>query len=96
MDGRVRVWRRVGKENWDRWEFIQSLQGPDEITVSPRSLAESTSTETDVYFCRCHSQCMAWHPKGNVLAAGSNDSTVWMWQRKLLPRWRANDERPRF
>src|SRR6266404_481653 len=26
-------------------------------------------------------QWLRWHPKGPVLLAGSNDSTVWLWQR---------------
>jgi ribosome assembly protein SQT1 len=58
MDGKVRVWRRVGKENWKIWEFLTELQGPDEV------------------------MWLRWHPKGNVLLAGSNDTTVWLWQRK--------------
>ena len=33
MDGKVRVWRRVGKENWKLWEFLTELQGPDEVMV---------------------------------------------------------------
>jgi ribosome assembly protein SQT1 len=33
MDGRVRIWRRVGKENWKTWEFLTELQGPDEVMV---------------------------------------------------------------
>jgi len=52
----VRVWRRVGKENWKVWEFLTELQGPDEV------------------------MWIRWHPKGNVLLAGSNDTTVWLWQ----------------
>ncbi|CED84046.1 Angio-associated migratory cell protein (contains WD40 repeats) [Phaffia rhodozyma] len=56
MDGRVRVWKRVGTEDWNNWEFLTSLEGPDEVT------------------------CLTWHPKGPVLAVGSNDTTVWMWQ----------------
>ncbi|KIM84848.1 hypothetical protein PILCRDRAFT_817649 [Piloderma croceum F 1598] len=56
MDGKVRVWRRVGKENWKVWEFLTELQGPDEV------------------------MWIRWHPKGNVLLAGSNDTTVWLWQ----------------
>jgi ribosome assembly protein SQT1 len=56
MDGKVRVWRRVGKENWKTWEFLTELQGPDEV------------------------MWIRWHPKGNVLLAGSNDTTVWLWQ----------------
>jgi ribosome assembly protein SQT1 len=34
MDGKVRVWRRVGKADWKTWEFLTELQGPDEIMVS--------------------------------------------------------------
>ena len=33
MDGRVRIWRRVGSENYKIWEFITELQGPDEVMV---------------------------------------------------------------
>ncbi|KAI0029710.1 WD40 repeat-like protein [Vararia minispora EC-137] len=56
MDGRVRIWRRVGKQDWKTWEFLTELQGPDEV------------------------MWLKWHPKGPVLLAGSNDSTVWLWQ----------------
>ncbi|EIW57529.1 ribosome biogenesis protein Sqt1 [Trametes versicolor FP-101664 SS1] len=56
MDGKVRIWRRVGKENWRVWEFLTELTGPDEV------------------------MWLRWHPKGNVLLAGSNDTTVWLWQ----------------
>lgn len=33
MDGKVRIWRRVGKENWRVWEFLTELTGPDEVMV---------------------------------------------------------------
>ncbi|THV07433.1 ribosome biogenesis protein Sqt1 [Dendrothele bispora CBS 962.96] len=56
MDGKIRLWRRVGKENFRSWEFLTELQGPDEVMF------------------------LRWHPKGNVLLAGSNDSTLWLWQ----------------
>ncbi|KAH9903008.1 ribosome biogenesis protein Sqt1 [Cubamyces lactineus] len=56
MDGKVRVWRRVGKEDYRTWEFLTELTGPDEV------------------------MWLKWHPKGNVLLAGSNDTTVWLWQ----------------
>ncbi|KDQ59242.1 hypothetical protein JAAARDRAFT_33965 [Jaapia argillacea MUCL 33604] len=56
MDGKVRIWRRVGKVDWRTWEFLTELQGPDEV------------------------MWIRWHPKGSVLLAGSNDTTVWMWQ----------------
>jgi len=56
MDGKVRIWRRVGKNGWRVWEFLTELQGPDEV------------------------MWLRWHPRGPVLLAGSNDSTVWLWQ----------------
>ncbi|KAG1715653.1 hypothetical protein ID866_1495 [Astraeus odoratus] len=31
MDGKVRVWRRHGKEHYKTWEFLTELQGPDEV-----------------------------------------------------------------
>lgn len=35
MDGRVRFWRRVGKDaSYTTWEFLTELQGPDEVMVS--------------------------------------------------------------
>jgi len=33
MDGKVRIWRRVGKDNYKTWEFLTELQGPDEVVV---------------------------------------------------------------
>lgn len=33
MDGRVRVWRRVGTDDYRAWEFLNELQGPDEVMV---------------------------------------------------------------
>jgi ribosome assembly protein SQT1 len=42
MDGKVRIWRRVGKEkgkeDYRTWEFWTELQGPDEVMVSIPSL----------------------------------------------------------
>jgi WD40 repeat protein len=34
MDGKVRIWRRVGTQSWKIWEFLTELQGPDEVMVS--------------------------------------------------------------
>ncbi|KAJ6531802.1 WD40-repeat-containing domain protein [Mycena capillaripes] len=56
MDGKIRIWRRVGTENYRTWEFLTQLEGPDEVMF------------------------LRWHPKGSVLLAGSNDSTLWLWQ----------------
>jgi ribosome assembly protein SQT1 len=33
MDGKVRFWRRVGRDDWKTWEFLTELQGPDEVMV---------------------------------------------------------------
>jgi ribosome assembly protein SQT1 len=33
MDGKVRLWSRVGKEDYRIWEFLTELQGPDEVMV---------------------------------------------------------------
>ncbi|KAG2146190.1 ribosome biogenesis protein Sqt1 [Suillus bovinus] len=56
MDGKVRIWRRVGTTDFRNWEFLTELQGPDEVIL------------------------LRWHPRGTILLAGSNDSTVWLWQ----------------
>ena len=45
MDGKVRVWRRVGKENWSTWEFLTEVQGPDEVLVSYYTTYLSKNTE---------------------------------------------------
>ena len=39
MDGKVRVWRRVGRDDWKTWEFLTELQGPDEVTVRVSQLS---------------------------------------------------------
>ena len=33
MDGKVRIWRRRGKDDYKTWEFLTELLGPDEVTV---------------------------------------------------------------
>lgn len=43
MDGRIRVWRRVGAENYNTWEFLTELTGPDEVMVRV-AVASATST----------------------------------------------------
>ena len=47
MDGKVRLWRRVGKEDWRTWEFLTELQGPDEVMV--RSRATMTVWDSDAH-----------------------------------------------
>lgn len=80
MDGKVRIWRRVGKDSWKTWEFLTELQGPDEVMVSAlTSFGRRPHLSTSIS-CGCN-QWLRWHPKGPVLLAGSNDTTVWLWQR---------------
>lgn len=38
MDGKIRIWRRVGRENYRNWDFLTELQGPDEVMVCFDSL----------------------------------------------------------
>lgn len=77
MDGKVRIWRRVGKEDYTKWEFLTELSGPDEVMVSSAVSHRSLSRSS-----RRPGQWLRWHPKGTVLLAGSNDTTVWLWQRE--------------
>ena len=44
MDGKVRIWRRVGKENYRIWEFLTELQGPDEVMVRNSIKKKSSSS----------------------------------------------------
>ena len=39
MDGKVRVWRRVGTADYKTWEFLTELQGPDEVMVRVFAIA---------------------------------------------------------
>ena len=73
MDGKVRLWRRVGTVDFRNWEFLTELQGPDEVIVSLFCLCQLYSYTEDIQWLR-------WHPRGTILLAGSNDSTVWLWQ----------------
>lgn len=46
MDGRVRIWRKVkGTEGFLQWEFLISLEGPDEVNVSALRPRRTASTE---------------------------------------------------
>ena len=33
MDGKVRIWKRRGTEDYRTWEFLTEMQGPDEVMV---------------------------------------------------------------
>lgn len=79
MDGKIRVWKRVGNEDFRKWTFLTELTGPDEVTVRVPFISRT--------FLRfsLHLQWMRWHPKGTVLLAGSNDTTLWLWNRGSPP-----------
>ncbi|OCF78470.1 ribosome assembly protein SQT1 [Kwoniella mangroviensis CBS 8886] len=66
MDGKVRVWRRVkGKGNQENQQATMEEWKNWEFLTSLETGSEIT--------------WLQWHPKGNVLAAGCEDATVWMW-----------------
>lgn len=53
MDGRVRVWKRVGTDDYKSWEFLTELQGPDEVMVRPsamRRCRHKKFTHSDLIF----------------------------------------------
>jgi ribosome assembly protein SQT1 len=80
MDGKVRIWKRVGKVDWRTWEFLTELTGPDEVMVQ-----FLYTCYIFVHLNILSFQWLRWHPKGSVLLAGSNDTTVWLWQCELHP-----------
>ncbi|WWC72451.1 uncharacterized protein I206_106413 [Kwoniella pini CBS 10737] len=63
MDGKVRVWRRVKKGTQDE-QTVEGWKNWEFLT--------SLETGSEITW-------LQWHPKGNVLAAGCEDATVWMW-----------------
>ncbi|KAK8850403.1 hypothetical protein IAR55_004321 [Kwoniella newhampshirensis] len=71
MDGRVRVWRRVkGRRNSSE---PQSTEGTATLQEwKDWEFLTSLETGSEIIW-------LQWHPKGNVLAAGCEDATVWMW-----------------
>jgi ribosome assembly protein SQT1 len=76
MDGKVRIWRRVGTVDFRNWEFLTELQGPDEVIVSV-----SINPFDHIHILTIiQIQWLRWHPRGTILLAGSNDSMVWLWQ----------------
>ncbi|WVQ95588.1 hypothetical protein IAU59_002685 [Kwoniella sp. CBS 9459] len=69
MDGRVRVWRRVK----GRRGSAEPQDGPATVDEwKDWEFLTSLETGSEITW-------LQWHPKGNVLAAGCEDATVWMW-----------------
>ncbi|OWZ73986.1 hypothetical protein AYX14_00473 [Cryptococcus neoformans] len=64
MDGKVVVWQRVKPQ-----------VSTDEASVDEWknwSMIQELETGTEIIW-------LQWHPKGNVIAAGCEDATVWLW-----------------
>ncbi|WVQ85788.1 hypothetical protein IAT38_007955 [Cryptococcus sp. DSM 104549] len=65
MDGKVVVWQRVKSGSGN--------EGANEVDEWKNwEMVANLETGTEIIW-------LAWHPKGNVLAAGCEDATVWMW-----------------
>ncbi|KAF8349123.1 WD40-repeat-containing domain protein [Amanita rubescens] len=73
MDGKVRVWRRVGKENYRIWEFLTELQGPDEVMFlrwhpkGPALLAGSNDSTLVALAICMQSNALPTVPSGNTM-----------------------------
>jgi len=77
LDGKTRIWR------------LHPPPGGVEAsaTFAPRPHEDAVRNGPDWGRCEFVTSIegpdeitwLAWHPKGNVLAAGASDSTVWMW-----------------
>lgn len=68
MDGRVRVWRHA------RPKRGPTVDAPPESPDAWKYWEFLTSLEAGGEV-----QWLQWHPKGAVLAAGCEDSSVWLW-----------------
>ncbi|ORX41143.1 WD40-repeat-containing domain protein [Kockovaella imperatae] len=70
MDGHVRVWRRVKGSRRNSEEAAGVADSMDSWKKWEFLTDLDASSEV---------QWLSWHPKGNVLAAGCEDSVVWLW-----------------
>ena len=52
MDGRVRVWKRVGSDDYRTWEFLTELQGPDEVMVRASAIRRYRFTH-QIFYSGC-------------------------------------------
>ncbi|WWC92134.1 uncharacterized protein L201_007088 [Kwoniella dendrophila CBS 6074] len=78
MDGKVRVWRRVkngSRKGSPQQDLANEVENGQIQTIEDwKNWEFLTSLETGSEIT-----WLQWHPKGNVLAAGCEDATVWMW-----------------
>lgn len=82
LDGKVRIWKLHPSPS------SSSAKDKEEAaTFAPRPHDDAIRNESDWGRCEFVTNIdgpdeitwLAWHPKGNVIAAGASDSTVWMW-----------------
>ncbi|WVQ70630.1 hypothetical protein IAR50_000150 [Cryptococcus sp. DSM 104548] len=71
MDGRVRVWRRVRKSR-GKPLTDEELEAKGMEAWRNWEFLDNLETGSEI-------EWLTWHPKGNVLSAGCNDASVWMW-----------------
>jgi WD40 repeat protein len=79
MDGRVHVW------DVQSGALSGALEGPDEVMVRGACAYTHTHTHTAYGLLTPHTirrQWLAWHPKGNLVLAGSHDGSAWLWGSK--------------
>ncbi|WVQ85887.1 hypothetical protein IAT38_008055 [Cryptococcus sp. DSM 104549] len=69
MDGRVRVWRRAKKR---RGKLMSESELSSVDGWKAWEFLTNLETGSEISW-------LTWHPKGNVLAAGCEDATVWLW-----------------
>lgn len=75
LDGKIRIWK------------MHPPPGGPLAPFAPRPHEDAVRNEPDWGRCEFLTSIdgpdevnwLTWHPKGNVLAAGATDSTVWMW-----------------
>lgn len=53
MDGKVRIWRRVGNEHYKQWEFLTEVSGPDEVMVRIESSIRAAIEDLTSIFSGC-------------------------------------------
>jgi ribosome assembly protein SQT1 len=71
MDGKVHVSKVT------TGELVVPLEGPTEVVVCIYYHKVIWNMDSNSKKC---GKWLNWHPRGNVVLAGGQDGTVWMWQ----------------
>ncbi len=83
MDGRVRVWKRVRKDDYRTWEFLTELQGPDEVMVRPSAIRRYrhegllTKSSTVVALASQRTSITGWLQRQHSLAMATYETVSW-------------------